>query len=143
MKEEVFDLLDKNFLFDFTLAMHDQFMTHIELVNGELQIIYDKIGEYISYKPYNKATITYILDQKENDFSLSLIKPTKRGTEVDYSRNDPLKIADLNNWKMIMFKLDIDMWGEMTLHFNIHKGKKFRNAELRFTPALIKYRWEE
>ena len=143
VKEEVFGLQDKSFLFDFALTMHDQVLTHIEIADGELQIIYDKVGENDYYIPYRKVTITYTLDPMKNDYSLSLIKPTEHGTKVDYSTNDPLAISDLNRWEMLMFKWDIDMWGEMTLHFNIHKGKKYRNAQLRFTPASIQYRWEE
>ena len=44
---------------------------------------------------------------------------------------------------MEMNKFDMDIFGEMTLHFDILLGKKMRNVELRFTLVNITYYWEE
>ena len=143
MKRELFDLHDKNFLFDSARAMHDELMTHIELAENRLIIQYGKIGENGFWKPYNSVVITYTFDTVSSDYSLSIIQPTSQGTKVVYSLNDSQEINGLNEWNMIMFKFDIDLWGEMTLHFNVWKGKKHRNAEIRFTPVTIEYCWEE
>ena len=143
MKRELFDLHDKNFLFDTARAMHDERLTHIEITENDLTIEYSKIGENAFWKPYSSVTITYTFDTVESDYSLSIIQLTSQGTKVDYTMNDPQKVNGLNAWNMIMFKYDIDLWGEMTLHFNIWKGKKHRNAELRITPATIEYCWKE
>jgi len=143
LKRELFDLHDKNFLFDAARAMHDELMTHIELAENHLIIKYGKIGENDYWKPYNSVVITYTFDTVDSDYSLSIIQPTSHGTKVDYSLNDPQEVNGLNEWNMIMFKFDIDLWGEMTLHFNVWKGKKHRNVEIRFTPATIEYCWEE
>lgn len=143
MKEESFDLHDKNALFESAEAMHDEVMTHIEFVGNELRIVYGGIGENEYYKPYSKLTITYTLDPVESDLSLTIIKSAGYRTRCNYSMNDPRKVFELNQWNMRMFKFDMDMWGEMTLHFNIDNGMRYRKAELRFAPVLIQYRWEE
>ena len=143
MKKELFDLHDKNFLFDTARAMHDEIMTHIELTENRLIIEYSRIGENDFWKPYSSVIITYTFDAVESDYSLSIIQLTGKGTKVDYTMNDAQEVSRLNKWNMTMFKFDIDLWGEMTLHFNISKGKKYRNAEIRFTPVTIEYCWKE
>ena len=50
MKKELFDLHDKNFLFDAARVMHDELMTHIELTENRLIIEYSRIGEKRSKK---------------------------------------------------------------------------------------------
>ena len=138
--EELFDLHDKNRLFYAAEAMHDEFITEIKVVENEIRIVYGEIGESGYRSPYRKVTVSYGLDNIESDLALYIFKPTRRGKKEERSINE---LAKLNQWNMIMYKYDIDMWGEMTLHFNINKGKKHRNAELSFTPAWIRYLWEE
>lgn len=141
--EEIFDLNDKNFLFHENRALHDEIMTHIEVADNELRIVYGKIGEDDYYKPYSKVTVTYVFDFMENDYCLNIIKVKNKGRKEKISYNDPDKINELNNRHMVMYNFDIDLWGTMTLHFTIWNKKKEYNVELSFTPAIIKYQWEQ
>lgn len=141
--EEFFDLKDKNRLFSTAKAMHDEVMTHIEAVGNKIQLDYGEIGTNPYWHPFRAVTVSYRLDDLDSDYSLTIKKLNRDGRVVDFSINDPGRILDLNPWHMMMFKFDIDQWGEMTLHFSMDKGKQHRYAELRFTPASIRYRWEE
>ena len=59
---EVFTLEDKNTLFSSTRAMHDEIMTHIEVVDGAIRIEYGKLADNDYWKPYKKAVVTYYID---------------------------------------------------------------------------------
>ena len=73
---ESYDLKDLNLLFSSKIAMHDEVMTHIDIIENKIWIEYGNIGE-------------------------------------------------------------------MTLHFDISKGREFRNVELSFTPTSINFSLEE
>ena len=143
MKEEVFELTDKNFLFDSVRAMHDEIMTHIDVVGDEIRIEYGRIGENPFFSPFEKLTVSYVLRSLEEGYSLSLNKLTGRGRIEDWSDTDPKKIQELNEWDMMMFSFKIGLWDEMTLFFNVSNKRKVRFAELTFTPVRIRYTWEE
>ena len=144
MKEEEFELKDKNFLFDSVRAMHDEIMTNIDIADNEIRIEYGRIGENPFFSPFAKMTVSYVLNPLETDYSLNLKTITKRGTKrEEWSVNDPEKLRELNGWDMVMYCFSIDLWGEMTLHFNVSNKRKNRLAELSFTPVRIRYTWKE
>ena len=143
---EQFDPKDFSMLFKSADPMHDQIITHIEDNFKEMRIEYGNIGSS-GYRPtFTKLTVVYLFDPDNNDYSLSIINKSRLGLhlyEINYSTNDPSVILSLNQWEMEMNKFDMDIFGEMTLHFDIFMGKKMRNVELRFTPVNITYYWEE
>ena len=143
---EQFDPKDFSMLFKSADPMHDQIITHIEANFKEMRIEYGNIGSS-GYRPtFTKLTVVYLFDPYNNDYSLSIINKSRLGLhlyEINYSTNDPSVILSLNQWEMEMNKFDMDIFGEMTLHFDIFMGKKMRNVELRFTPVNITYYWEE
>lgn len=140
--EETYDLKDLNLLFNRAEAMHDEVMTHIDIIRNEIRIEYGKIGENELWKPYKKAIVSYLIDEGCG-YSLKVCKLTRNGTKDEYTTENPEKVKALNNWNMEMYKFDFDIFGEMTLHFDIRKGKKYRSVELSFTPTNIKYTFEE
>ena len=72
MKEEEFELKDKNFLFDSVRAMHDEIMTNIDIADNEIRIEYGRIGENPFFSPFAKMTVSYVLNPLETDYSLNL-----------------------------------------------------------------------
>ena len=142
---ESYDLInmkDLNLLFDSETAMHDEVMTHIDIIGNEIIIEYGNIGKNEYWKPYKKAIVSYVIDEGCG-YSLRVFKLSRTGTKDDYCSDNPEKVKALNNWNMEMFKFDFDVFREMTLHFDISKGRKHRYAELSFTPMKIDYSLEE
>ena len=143
---EQFNSKDISFLFKSADPMHDQIMTYIEVNDNEIRIEYGKIGINNYRSPFNKLTVSYLMEPDHLDYSLCIIHKSCLGSnlyQINYSSNDPAQIEKLNHWEMEMNKFDMDIFGEMTLYFDIFKGKKMRNVELRFTPVNIMYHWEE
>ena len=141
MKKESFPVSDLNTLFHSVETMHDEAITHIEISNGCLIVEYGEIGKNDYYKPFNKVTVTY---------ELKYADPIDYNLYVYIIKNNSLKYITvpegldwLNEWNMLMFKYDIDIWGEMCIYFNIDNGKKYYNVEFHFTPESIEYCWEE
>ncbi len=138
---EIITLEDKNILFSSLKAMHDEIMTHIEVVDGAIRIEYGKLADNDYWKPYKKAVVTYYIDT-DDGYTLDLIKVGhKKNITMCYSDN-PKNIEDLNRWNMVMYKFSLDLFGYMTLHFDLHKKHKVINAELQFTPIKIQYDFE-
>ena len=143
---EEFDTKDISLLFNSADPMHDQMITHIEINGNNIFIEYGKIGLNDYRPPFTKLTVIYSFDHDNNDYSLTIIDRGQLNPllcVVNYSTNDPGKVFSLNQWDMEMYKFDMDNFGEMTLHFDIFRGKKIKNVELRFTPVNITYLWEE
>ncbi len=132
--EQIFDAKDLTCLMKNAESMHDCFIKSIELVGQQLIVIYDQLENH--YAPYHKVTVTYHLDDIENDCTLYIYEV--KHNSLKYCQ---MTIEELSNWKMLMFKYDVDIFGEFTLHFNIEKGRKCRNAKLCFTPSRIQYQW--
>ena len=139
---EIITLEDKNILFSSPKAMHDEIMTHIEVVGDAIRIEYGKVADNDYWKPYKKIMVTYFFDTNEG-YILDLIKVGHKKSTVKCYMNDPKMIEDLNSWNMAMFMFSLDLWGNMKLHFNAWKKHKWRNAELQFTPIKIQYDYEE
>jgi len=139
---DLINLKDLKNLFDSKTAIHDEVMTHIDIIGSEIIIEYGNIGENEFWKPYKKAVVAYVIDDGCG-YSLRVFKLSRNGTKDDYCTDNPEKVKALNDWNMEMFKFDFDIFGEMTLHFDISKGRKHRYAELSFTPVAINYSLEE
>ena len=139
MKKELFSAEDLNTLFNSSKAMHDEKMTRIDIRDGALIIEYGRIGENDYFRPFKKATVTYTLKDPD-DCSLYVYRVKRNSLQYV---SVPEGVSWLNKWNMLMFKYDIDIWGEMCLHFDINNGKKYYNARLSFTPVTIEYLWEE
>lgn len=141
MKKESFPVSDLNTLFHSVETMHDETITHIEISNGCLIVEYGEIGKNDYYKPFNKVTVTYELKYADPiDYNLYVYKI--KNSSLKYI-TVPEGLDWLNEWNMLMFKYDIDIWGEMCIYFNIDNGKKYYNVEFHFTPESIEYCWEE
>ena len=139
MKKELFSTSDLNTFFKSAESMHDEIMTGISIGKGGVMIEYGKIGDNDHYKPFRKLTVTYELDDR-NDYSLDVFKVNDGSLEYI---SVPEGLDWLNGWNMLMYKYDVDIFGEMCIYFNIDNGKKYYNAELRFIPTVIQYVWEE
>lgn len=139
---EIITLKDKNILFSSSKAMHDEIMTHIEVIEDTIRIEYGKVADNDYWKPYKKVIVTYFIDVNEG-FSLDLIKVGHIKNITKCYADDPKIIENLNSWNMVMFMFSLDLWGDMKLHFNAWKKHKWRNVELQFTPIKIQYDYEE
>ena len=143
---EKFDPKNISLLFRCADPMHDQMITHIEVCGNDICLEYGKIGLNGYRPPFSKLTVIYSFDHDITDYSLTIINKIRLSPhlyEIKDSTNDPAQILSLNQWEMEMYKYDMDNFGEMTIHFDIVKGKNMKNVELRFTPIKITYHWEE
>ena len=139
---EVLTLEDVNMLFSSEKAMHDEIKTHIEVTENTICIEYGNIADNDYWKPYKKVIVTYFIDANDG-YCLNVIKVgRKRNITVGYCDN-PEKIKDLNRWKMEMYSFSLDLFGNMTLHFNAWNKHTARNIELQFTPIKIQYDYVE
>ena len=102
---EIITLEDKNILFSSLKAMHDEIMTHIEVVDGAIRIEYGKLADNDYWKPYKKAVVTYYIDT-DDGYTLDLIKVGhKKNITMCYSDN-PKNIEDLKSF----FKKNSRRW---------------------------------
>ena len=117
-------------------AMHDCYFT-LSHNNNILTLVFDNLSQYHDYThtpvygDYKKLTIKYYTSYV--DLNLKYLKRKKLSFD---------SIEPLDNHILIMYKYSVDSFGEMRLHFNAEKNKKFGTATIDIVPTKIECIWE-
>ena len=96
---EIITLKDKNILFSSSKAMHDEIMTHIEVIEDTIRIEYGKVADNDYWKPYKKVIVTYFIDVNEGEngtyrvgLDLTAFSPEGGGQSWDKGTLDGLEV---------------------------------------------------
>ena len=132
---EIFTIDKKELIFNVP-SMHDCYFT-VLYNDNILTLVFDDLNRYrdLSHSPiygdYKKLTIKYYVSYV--DLNLKYLKKKKLSFDT---------IEPLDNHILIMYKYSVDSFGEMRLHFNAEKNKKFATATIDILPTKIECIWE-